>query len=237
MRAGWARASCGVDAAETICHSAKCELKHILSKRSASSAIPGKPCCFVIRCSPPLSCCLASAFACTSAGDLCLNEVQTYGSPSARRATQYLELRGPAGASIASGTYLVAVDGDRNQNPGTIDVVIDLSGQELGQQRIPGVARAGQRLHRRRRRQQPRQYRQRVLRHQRLVGQHRRGGVRTTQHLVLPRQCGIGPDAVGPTSTPSEAMTACRTAASSRAGACSIRWPLPTTAVTRPMRH
>ena len=78
--------------------------------------------------------CASGAFACTSAGDLCLNEVQTYGtgSPSARRATQYLELRGPAGASIASGTYLVAVDGDRNQNPGTIDVVIDLSGKSLG---------------------------------------------------------------------------------------------------------
>ncbi len=78
--------------------------------------------------------CASGAFACNSAGDLCLNEIQTYGtgSPSARRATQYLELRGPAGASIAIGTYLVAVDGDRNQNPGTIDVVIDLSGKSLG---------------------------------------------------------------------------------------------------------
>ena len=55
--------------------------------------------------------CASGAFACTSAGDLCLNEVQTYGtgSPSARRATQYLELRGPAGASIAITLYLVGV--------------------------------------------------------------------------------------------------------------------------------
>ena len=70
---------------------------------------------------------VSSAMACNTPTDLCINEVQTYGtgSPTARRATQYIELRGPAGATIAAGHYLVAVDGDRNQNPGTIDVVLE----------------------------------------------------------------------------------------------------------------
>jgi hypothetical protein len=74
------------------------------------------------------------ADACTAVGDLCINEIQTYGtgSPTARRSTQYLELRGPAGAQIAAGTYIVSIDGDRNQNPGTIDSVIDLSGKSFG---------------------------------------------------------------------------------------------------------
>lgn len=77
---------------------------------------------------------VSSAMACNTPTDLCINEVQTYGtgSPTARRATQYIELRGPAGATIAAGHYLVAVDGDRNQNPGTIDVVLSLEGKTLG---------------------------------------------------------------------------------------------------------
>lgn len=76
----------------------------------------------------------SAATACNGASDLCLNEIQTFGtgSPTARRASQYLEFRGPPGATIAAGTYLVAVDGDRNQNPGVIDVVLDLSGKSLG---------------------------------------------------------------------------------------------------------
>lgn len=77
---------------------------------------------------------VSTVLACTTAADLCLNEIQTFGSgsPASRRAQQYIELRGPAAASIATGTWLVSVDGDRNQNPGSIDVVLDLGGKVIG---------------------------------------------------------------------------------------------------------
>ncbi|HWT14467.1 MAG TPA: hypothetical protein VN581_01690 [Patescibacteria group bacterium] len=77
---------------------------------------------------------VTSAFACTTPADLCLNEVQPYysGSPTFRRTVQYLEFRGPAGSTIPSGTYFVAVDGDFNQGSGTVDVVLDLSGKTIG---------------------------------------------------------------------------------------------------------
>lgn len=76
----------------------------------------------------------APALACTTAADLCLNEIQPYysGSPTFRRTVQYLEFRGPAGSLVPAGTYFVAVDGDFNQGSGTIDVVIDLSGKTIG---------------------------------------------------------------------------------------------------------
>lgn len=76
----------------------------------------------------------ASALACNTAADLCLNEVQPYysGSPTFRRTVQYLEFRGPAGTTVPAGTYFIAVDGDFNQGAGTVDVVIDLSGKSIG---------------------------------------------------------------------------------------------------------
>ncbi len=75
-----------------------------------------------------------AAAACSGASDLCINEIQTFGSgsPTARRASQYVELRGPASTVIAPNTYLVSVDGDRNQNPGTVDIVFDLAGKTIG---------------------------------------------------------------------------------------------------------
>ena len=77
---------------------------------------------------------VSTVLACNSAADLCLNEVQPYysGSPTFRRTVQYLEFRGPAGATIPAGTYFVAVDGDFNQGSGTLDVVLDLSGKTIG---------------------------------------------------------------------------------------------------------
>lgn len=79
-------------------------------------------------------CTASTASACVDVADLCLNEIQAFGSgsPASRRAQQYIELRGPAGTSIAGGTWLVSVDGDRNQNPGSIDVVLDLGGKAIG---------------------------------------------------------------------------------------------------------
>ncbi len=76
----------------------------------------------------------SAAAACSGASDLCINEIQTFGtgSPALKRTSQYVELRGPAATVIAPNTYLIAVDGDRNQNPGTVDIVINLSGKVIG---------------------------------------------------------------------------------------------------------
>ncbi len=44
---------------------------------------------------------------------------------------QYIELRGPANLTLTN-TYFVAVEGDSNGNPGTIQNVFDLDGQRIG---------------------------------------------------------------------------------------------------------
>src|SRR4051812_25052926 len=45
---------------------------------------------------------------------------------------EYIELRGPPNQILAAGTYFVAVEGDTNGNPGTIQNVFDLSGKAIG---------------------------------------------------------------------------------------------------------
>src|SRR5438094_370532 len=42
---------------------------------------------------------------------------------------QYIELRGPPNQILGLGTYFVAVEGDTNGNPGTVQDVFDLSGK------------------------------------------------------------------------------------------------------------
>lgn len=62
---------------------------------------------------------------------ICINEllIEMPGKDSSR---EYLELRGPPAAVIPEGTWLVAVEGDRNQNPGTIVNAIHLGGLAFG---------------------------------------------------------------------------------------------------------
>ena len=45
---------------------------------------------------------------------------------------EYIELRGAPNLLLPAGTYFVAVDGDTNGNPGTIQNVFDLSGRRIG---------------------------------------------------------------------------------------------------------
>ncbi len=45
---------------------------------------------------------------------------------------EYIELRGPPNFVLANGTYLVAVEGDANGNPGTVQNVFNLSGRAIG---------------------------------------------------------------------------------------------------------
>ncbi|HTD67575.1 MAG TPA: hypothetical protein VK846_13700, partial [Candidatus Limnocylindria bacterium] len=55
-----------------------------------------------------------------------------FNPPGADTPHEYVELRGTPNALLAAGTYFVAVEGDTNGNPGTIQNVFDLSGRRLG---------------------------------------------------------------------------------------------------------
>jgi len=52
--------------------------------------------------------------------------------PGTDAPNEYIELRGPPNQLLALGTYLVAIEGDTNGNPGTVQNVFDLSGKQLG---------------------------------------------------------------------------------------------------------
>src|ERR1041385_8280782 len=52
--------------------------------------------------------------------------------PGTDAPNQYIELRGPPNQILANGTYFVAVEGDTNGNPGTIQNVFDVSGKQIG---------------------------------------------------------------------------------------------------------
>ncbi|MBX9258963.1 DUF4347 domain-containing protein [Desmonostoc muscorum CCALA 125] len=45
---------------------------------------------------------------------------------------EYIELRGTPGATLAPGTYLLAVEGDSTTNPGNVQDIFDLSGKQFG---------------------------------------------------------------------------------------------------------
>src|SRR4051812_29854210 len=52
--------------------------------------------------------------------------------PGTDAPNEYVELRGSPNQLLPLGTYLVAVEGDTNGNPGIIQNVFDLSGKQLG---------------------------------------------------------------------------------------------------------
>ncbi|HET7843284.1 MAG TPA: Ig-like domain-containing protein [Xanthomonadales bacterium] len=74
---------------------------------------------------------VANAAGCDATGLTCINEllIEMPGKDSSR---EYVELRGPAAGVIPAGTYLVSIDGDRQDNPGRIDTVVNLSGLSFG---------------------------------------------------------------------------------------------------------
>ena len=78
--------------------------------------------------------CLLTALLSVAAGaraDVWINEI-LFNPPGVDAPNEYVELRGPPNLLLAAGTYLVAVDGDTNNNPGTIQNVFDLSGRRIG---------------------------------------------------------------------------------------------------------
>ncbi|MEA5605827.1 FG-GAP-like repeat-containing protein, partial [Nostoc sp. UHCC 0252] len=60
-----------------------------------------------------------------------INEI-LFDPPSTDTSKEYIELRGTAGATLAPGTYLVAVEGDSANNPGNVQDIFNLSGKQFG---------------------------------------------------------------------------------------------------------
>src|SRR5205085_6701754 len=67
----------------------------------------------------------------SASGQVVINEVLV-NPPATDAPNQYVELRGPPNQILTLGTYFVAVEGDTNGNPGTIQDVFDLSGKAIG---------------------------------------------------------------------------------------------------------
>jgi len=64
--------------------------------------------------------------------NLFINEL-LFNPPSADATNEFIEIRGAPNYVIPSGTYLVAVEGDADEDPGTIQNRFDLSGRRIGQ--------------------------------------------------------------------------------------------------------
>lgn len=66
-------------------------------------------------------------------GGLLINEILLNPPGATDAPYEYIEFRGQPNAVLANGTYLVAVEGDSDSNPGTVQDVFDLSGLAVGQ--------------------------------------------------------------------------------------------------------
>lgn len=66
----------------------------------------------------------------TSRAEVWISEI-LYNPPGTDGPNEFVELRGTPNQVLSDGTYLVAVEGDTNGNPGTIQNVFDLSGQTI----------------------------------------------------------------------------------------------------------
>ena len=64
--------------------------------------------------------------------DLVINEM-LFNPPSGDTTNEFIELRGTPNLVLGNGTYLLAVEGDANGDPGTIQNLFNLSGRRLGQ--------------------------------------------------------------------------------------------------------
>ena len=71
-------------------------------------------------------------FATAGRGDVWINEVLFNPPSSTDLPNEYVELRGTPNLILPAGTYFLAVEGDTNGNPGTVQSVFDLSGRAIG---------------------------------------------------------------------------------------------------------
>ena len=76
-----------------------------------------------------LTACLAHAVA--ARAQVWISEI-LFNPPGNDAPNEYVELRGTPNLTLAAGTYFLAVNGESNNNPGTIINVIDLSGRRIG---------------------------------------------------------------------------------------------------------
>jgi methionine-rich copper-binding protein CopC len=67
----------------------------------------------------------------TDTSTIYINEV-LFNPPGTDAPNEYIELRGTANATIPTGTYLVAVEGDTADNTGDVQTIINLSGLQFG---------------------------------------------------------------------------------------------------------
>src|SRR5262245_10223982 len=63
---------------------------------------------------------------------LCINEI-LFNPPGVDSTNEYVELRGTPNLVLPDGTYLLSVEGDAQENPGTVQNIFDLSGRRVGQ--------------------------------------------------------------------------------------------------------
>jgi len=75
---------------------------------------------------------VASLFLCLSShAQVVISEI-LLNPPGTDTPNEYIELRGPPNKVLSPGTFFLAVEGDLNGNPGTIQNVFDLSGKQIG---------------------------------------------------------------------------------------------------------
>ena len=75
---------------------------------------------------------LAASLPDPSLTNLFINEL-LFNPPFGDLTNEFIEIRGVPNYVLPSGTYLVAVEGDAEENPGTIQNRFDLSGRRIGQ--------------------------------------------------------------------------------------------------------
>jgi hypothetical protein len=84
-----------------------------------------------------LLCCLGTFMFVSGAsaadGRLLINEILLNPPGATDAPYEYIEFRGQPNSLLTNGTYLVAVEGDTDGNPGTVQDVFDLSGRAIGQ--------------------------------------------------------------------------------------------------------
>src|SRR5436190_14318552 len=76
--------------------------------------------------------CLLGASVSTTRAELFINEI-LFNPPFGDTTNEFVELRGTPNMIIPTGTYLLSVEGDGGNNPGTIQNTFDLSGRRVGQ--------------------------------------------------------------------------------------------------------
>jgi len=71
-------------------------------------------------------------FVADARGQVWINEILFNPPTTTDSPNEYVELRGTPNLILSAGTYFVAVEGDTNGNPGTVQTVFDLSGRAIG---------------------------------------------------------------------------------------------------------